>query len=431
MHPRRHVLSRSLDCRMGTTIGSVLIALALPLMLVAAPPEAKNAKTDEVPFFPLLPDLKAERLATLSWTAPLTPQTGNWSVLADLYAGTHPKVQAWDLRGLFSTKAGRINYGASLLVLTGFGAPADTPLMELVMLQAAEVRDCWGLINTDEVRPFPKAFLKVIHDRRDFRNGDLEYEAYWQTLVLAHYTSARAFARSARRDLTYANLFNEPPVYRGHVVHVTGRLIRRPDRLTPMDEARAAGVEHLYEAWIMTDQYGQNPLCCVFSDPPSGLKMDASGAFPKRKYNDPVSFDGYFYKRYRYKAGDSKKVNEYRDAPLVIGHTLIGRWDEAAAEPEGETWGSDLIWVFLGVIACTVLAVIGLTCWFRLHDRRIRQRLRASRAREFVPPTEAPLRPESEPATNGNGAVGESPPRQPALDYERGTSWSDYPQSPN
>jgi hypothetical protein len=275
--------------------------------------------------------------------------------------------------------------------------------MELVMLQAAEQRDCWTLINTDELRPFPDYFLApgFIRDRRDISVGVPEYEAFWQTLVLAHYTSANAFGRSARRDVTYANLFNEPEQYRGHVIRVSGRLIRLLAFPAP-DEARADGLGTFYEGWIMTDPYGENPMCLVFTDLPSGLQVDN-----ERKYNDEVSFDGYFYKRYRYKAADSKKRNEFRDAPMLIGHTLFGRFNKAtvAESAESDNWGHSLIWVFLGVVGGAVVGVIGLTFWFRYHDSRVRHRLRASRNPVFVPPSEGPA--------NGAPEISDRPLRAP------------------
>ncbi len=329
-------------------------------------------------------EIKPEHLAALTVTAPCTPRVGPWSALAALYTGASLDAPVWDLRGIFSTKPGRIHAGASMLFLAGFGPPTTVPITQLVMLQAAQERDCWELVNTDEVRPIPKYFLTpgFIRDRDGIYTGTPEYEAYWQFLVQAHYTSATAFTQAARRDVTYVHLFNEPENYRGQVVHVSGRLIRLL-RFDPPMEARAAGVSDLYEGWIMTDAFGENPVCVAFTDLPPGLTVDN-----RRKYNESVSFDGYFYKRYRYKAGDSKKINEYRDAPLLIGHTLTGQFGTSAAREESETWGHDLIWLFLEVVGGAVVGLIVLTLWFRYHDRRVRHRIRASRHADFVPPSE-------------------------------------------
>jgi hypothetical protein len=338
-------------------------------------------------------EFKPEHLATLTFAAPCTPQIGPWSALAAIYAGASLDVPVWDLRGIFSTKPGRINAGASTLFLSGFGPPATMPLTELGALQACEQRDCWELINTDEVRPIPKYFLApgFIRDRDGIYTGVPEYEAYWQFLVQAHYTSAKAFAKAARRDVTYVHLFNQPEQYRGEVVRVSGRLISLK-RFEPPMEARAAGVSDLYEGWIMTDAFGENPVVIAFTDLPTGLTVDN-----RRKYNETVSFDGYFYKRYRYKAYDSKKVNEYRDAPLLIGHTLAGKFGTSVVHDESEGWEHHLIWVFLEVVGGAVLGLIVLTLWYRYHDRRVRHRIHASRHADFVPPSEEALETEPRP----------------------------------
>jgi hypothetical protein len=100
-----------------------------------------------------------------------------------------------------------------------------------------------------------------------------------------------------------------------------------------------------------------------------------------------VGFDGYFYKKFRYKAVDSRE-HTARDAPVFIGHTLALRSRPAAAEPE-ESWGHQVMGVFLGVVGLAVVVVVGLTWWYRRADARVRRRLLASRRTELVlPPAE-------------------------------------------
>ena len=54
---------------------------------------------------------------------------------------------------------------------------------------------------------------------------------------------------------------------------------------------------------------------------PVGVEM--RGLAPAEKIQGvEVAFDGYFYKRFRYKAGDSYRPGQYRDAPVLIGHRL-------------------------------------------------------------------------------------------------------------
>lgn len=375
MRMRRHVTSQSMLLRSSGVVLAVLVMSVPSVPGLAAPPPDEPAIVPPV-------EIQPRQLAALVFTAPTTPRIGPWSALSIVYAGAALDEPVWELRGDFSTKTGRIKFGAGLLFLSGFGSPATTPLTELTMLQACAQRDCWELINTDEVRPFPEYLLGFVRDRHGNYVGEPEYEAYWRLLVQSHYTSAKAFARVARRDVTYVNLFHEPEQYRGKVVHVAGRLVRLLAYPAP-DEARAAGVSTIYEAWIMTDAYGENPVCVAFTDLPSGLVVDST-----RKYNDEVGFDGYFYKRYRYKAADARKASEFRDAPLLIGHTLTGRFQRGGAVEETENWGHNLIWVFVGVVGGALAIVLALTAWFRFHDRRVRHRLRTSRNQEFVPPSE-------------------------------------------
>jgi hypothetical protein len=362
---------------------SVLAALiATSGISTAAPRKPVNPPPRSL-FQPFV--IQPENMVVLTAGAWFAPRSGPWCAFTALVAGAHPDIQVWNLRGPLSTRPGRIQIGAGSLFLAGFGPAAAAPLVELATLQAGDDRSCWDLINTDRLRPFPPLLIEEgrIRDRNGIFNGDPEVEAYSQVLVLAHYTSAKAFAQAARHDLSYANLFNEPERYRGQVVHVSGRLIKLL-RFDPPDEARGAGVGDLYEGWIMTDDFGENPLCAVFTDLPAGLKIDN-----RRRLNVQVGFDGYFYKRYRYKAFDTKKANEFRDAPLVIGHSLTGRFGPGvAAETEaGDNWGHNLMWVFLGMVGGSLLIVVVLTSWFRYNDRRIRRRISATRPSEFVPPS--------------------------------------------
>jgi hypothetical protein len=355
----------------------VLIALAAASALPAAAPRKPAL------FQPFI--IQPENMAVLTAGTSFAPASGPWCGFSALAAGTHADIQVWDLRGPLSTRPGRVQIGASSLFLAGFGPAASTSLVELATLQAGDDESCWDLLDTDRLRPFPPSLLEEgrIRDRKGIYNGDPEIEAYNQILILAHYTSAKAFAAAARHDLSYANLFNEPERHRGQVVHVAGRLVKLR-RFDPPDEARGAGVGDLYESWIMTDDFGENPVCAVFTVLPAGLKIDN-----RRRLNVPVGFDGYFYKRYRYKSPDTKKANEFRDAPLLIGHTLTGQFG-ASATGEGDAsdaWGHNLIWIFLGVVGGALLVVVVLTSWFRYNDSRVRRRIAATRNADFVPPS--------------------------------------------
>src|SRR5207249_7587264 len=147
------------------------------------------------------------------------------------------------------------------------------------------------------------------------RNADenlFESQAYNFVLVQASKVSPQAFAHGARRDVTFAHLWEQPGDYRGQVIHIEGRL----KRLRKFDAPRLAaaeGIACVYEGWVFSEEYFSNPFCVLVTELPRGLE-------PAEKLEHQVAFDGYFFKRYRYRAGDG-----LREAPLLIGRTLAMR----------------------------------------------------------------------------------------------------------
>src|SRR5262249_29516108 len=155
-----------------------------------------------------------------------------------------------------------------------------------------------------------------------------------------------AFERKVNKTLTYAHLFNTPEKYRGQVVQAEGRL-RRINRFDPPPEAARAGVNDRYEAWIINDAVGPNPYCVVFTEWPAGLPRDLLGK-ERIDQHIVVRFAGYFYKRYRYTAADSK-AGATREALLLIGHSLRVLTMDQPGDAAGAGWAYSLIWVILGL----------------------------------------------------------------------------------
>jgi hypothetical protein len=343
------------------------------------------------------PNIHPARVVALATGSSSAACTGSWTALAVTLSGSLPEIAAWDFRGPLSSRYGRQSLGAQKLFLTGFGCTCDlsSALAELAVLQAGDDGHpdglgCWSLIDTDRVRAFPEAYKQagVIRDGHDISVGLPETTAYSNILALAYYTSPSAFRNAARRDLTYAQIFAEPAEHRGQVVHIEGRL-KRLSRLEPPLEAKAQGVSDLYEAWIFNDAYGLNPFCALFTQLPMGLK-DRVGEGKVGGIVE-VSFDGYFYKKFRYKAADSRERTA-RDAPVFIGRTLVPR-SQPSTLPAEDDWGNQVMAIFLGVVGSAVVVVVGLTWWFRHTDERVRRRLAVRQPRELVlpPPADAPF----------------------------------------
>src|SRR5207248_2006928 len=169
-----------------------------------------------------------------------------------------------------------------------------------------------------------------------------------------------ALQQAARHDLTFAHLFGEERYkYRGELVHVEGRL-KRLRRFDPTPALEADGYHDLYEAWMFPESAGGNPVCVVVSELPAGLT-------PGEDLDRRVGCDAYFFKLYRYQAGDG-----WRRAPLLIGRAVVPQ----AGAPPASIWAVPgmVVPLTLGLVGAGVLTAAGIAWWFRRADRRARER---------------------------------------------------------
>jgi hypothetical protein len=200
-----------------------------------------------------------------------------------------------------------------------------------------------------------------------------EFQAYNYLVSRAARTPDPLLARHARHDLTFAHLFEEPEKYRGQVVHIEGRL-RRLRKFDQSRQLRREGVSVSYEGWIFGEHYFSNPYCVVVTEIPKAIAVG-------ERLEQDVSFNGYFFKRYRYRAGDG-----LRDAPLLIGRTLTPR-EPAAVQAGTEsptTLTSQLLMVFLSIVVGTIFLGGILIWWFRRGDARVQRQLDRARRQAFL-----------------------------------------------
>jgi hypothetical protein len=244
----------------------------------------------------------------------------------------------------------------------------------------------------DEPKPIEKAEPLLAHliqgvrdDRPSATNwyeGLDEQYAFSNVLVVASGISAEAFREGARRDLTYAHVFNHPSKYRGQVVHIEGTL-RQLRRYDPPATAKAARVTDLYEGWVFDpERFGADPWCIIFTELPAGVT-------PGEKASYSVAFDGYLFKRYQYESRGTRKGTKQKDwprAPLLIGRTVTLTAAPDAAAAADSDWTGWLTPIFLSLVAGSIAVAFGLSYWFRRGDRRVRERVTAAANREFVEP---------------------------------------------
>lgn len=282
------------------------------------------------------------------------------------------------------TAPGRATVGAATLVLSGT-APHSAPLAELALLRNGERAGCWTLVDSDVVRPLAAATLAQIKDGPtlpDDASSGMEFDALREVLVQVWTTAPAAFTKAARSDLSFAQLFQHPDKYRGDVVHIEGRL-RLLQRWEPPTMAREAGVPLMYEATIFDTASGGNPYIVLLMDEPVGIPLN-------KKVNETVAFDGYFYKKWTYKALDTAETKKDRAAPLLIGRSLkvLSSGANAPAAPEvAEGWLVPAVAIGVAVLTVGVGVMFFLAFWMRRADARIHDKLHAVRTKTFVLPT--------------------------------------------
>jgi hypothetical protein len=268
--------------------------------------------------------------------------------------------------------------GAATLAGAGCQGGHGTPMI-LGMLLQGERLHLWKIEESNKALPLSPGLLEHVEDSAPLRDDKEGYEpkVYCEALLKSSLTSLGAFANSANRSASYADLFNEPVQWRGQVIHYEGT-VRRIHHMRAPVNLQAKGIEDLYECWLfgVGDGYS-HPVCLVCTELPPGVT-------PGDKLNIQASFDAYFFKRYRYKAVDSKP-NQAREAPLFIGRSFVLRKSQAetfVANAAGH-WATILM-IFLGAAVATFVLAFGLHWWFRRNDRRIQARVRAARRRYAV-----------------------------------------------
>ncbi len=298
---------------------------------------------------------------------------------------------------------------ATSATLVGLGAQgAEAAPAELAVMRVGEKRRLWILGPPESAPALRPQLLGNVLDSQPVASGqtglkanDQEFEVFMEALAKASYTPPPAFANSARTDVNYAQLMSDPADYRGDVIHVEGRL-KLLRRFNP-PAAVAERISDFYEGWIFPkEQRGTNPVCVIFSELPKGLSV-------AEQMEVPVAFEGYFFKRYRYKAGDSGH-NQAREAPLLIGRTIILTGPPVIASDGSEIWWtSPMLILLFGLIFAIVGFAAALTWWFRRGDQRVRARVVEAMPVSFSDTFEPSDAPSASPVPNDGIASAPSP----------------------
>lgn len=247
----------------------------------------------------------------------------------------------------------------------------------------------------DDGSPPPKRGTKFDKDRlylyqvKDFTplrstggERDAEYQAFCDVVLHAAGFTTAELLSAARKDVSYSNLMAVDDRLREDVrfelVRMDGRL-KRLKRIGTFPELQRAGIEQVYEAWVIPTGKSE-PVCVHLTDPPAGVEP-ADDITPSRS----VRVAGYFFKVVAYRSAEPnpKQPDQKltRRAPQLIGRGL-----EVTADPPAETagvWVLTLLPAVLGGAGVLALLIFGLSVWYRRTDAGARKYTDRTRRNPF------------------------------------------------
>lgn len=346
-----------------------IIFVFLFLACVSPTRKVTSQDIDTVPLFQLFQP-EQSYLATLCIGSGATSGIGLLNSLSSLVSGDDSGFNLWSFNAPFSSRRDKTLLATCGLILLPAGS-AMSGIETIGLLKIGDEEDFWSLINSDVVRPIPDEFLERVKDEKPIYGpsiDDLEASAYCEFVLMAHQTSALAFTQSARKELTFSDLMIKPRTNRGEVVEIKGRL-RRLRKIAPPVALINVGVTELYEGWVFQEMYGPNPVCILFTQLPDNIQ-------PFEKDDFLIEFQGYFFKKYRYKTANTGSENPWKDTPLVIGKSLTVIRGSMEQLEGGSSWAKGLLPLFTVSSLVLLSGIIGLIIWFLRGDQKTSNRLR-------------------------------------------------------
>lgn len=181
-------------------------------------------------------------------------------------------------------------------------APVTRTVDDAVTIEALPAEAVPGADRAAAGEPVvPRDLLAAVRDDTVFRSADgPAWFAIWGVLA-AEGASGSVAPRG--REVSFAQLFEQPASYRGRRVRFAGT-IRRLQEVEAGPNDR--GIERTWQAWVEPADGPRSPivvyLLSVPPDMPTGMRVDV-----------PVTVDGVFFKRWAYQASDAIRL-----APLVM-----------------------------------------------------------------------------------------------------------------
>ncbi|WP_145061244.1 hypothetical protein [Adhaeretor mobilis] len=221
------------------------------------------------------------------------------------------------------------------------------------MKQAASVTD--ELRGDDDLT----SLLDNVEDNALFLKS--EEEAWLAVLEAVRSEGVDGLSEKSIGQLAYAQLIEQPKVYRGRVVTVHGTVLRE-EELTPVDNE--LGIANYHRLVISPTGGGQWPFVVYAISLPE--------TFPRgEKLREEVTVHGYFFKNWSYPHSQG-----YGLAPIVVANSVEWQPRPPSAELKVKSTAELPPWWAIASVAVAALLLVRLLSW---NTRRVST---VSKARE-------------------------------------------------
>ncbi len=192
--------------------------------------------------------------------------------------------------------------------------------------------------------------LEAVQDNTYFRPA--EQPAWFAMLGRVRDTPEESLAASAVEGVGYAQLIQQPDVYRGRALTVRGTVVREEPAEAAENEASIDGYHRL---WIAPRGGGNWPFVAYCLELPEG--------FPRGDaLREPVELTGLFFKNWSYAFEETDGENGLGLAPVVLAKTVA--WTPQPAVPLRRQSAGDAGWTTV-LLAASVAGLVSAWAWRR------------------------------------------------------------------
>lgn len=191
-------------------------------------------------------------------------------------------------------------------------------------------------------------YFSDVQDNAPFRHA--EHKAFFHLLQVLQKNEAKRLVDASTGRVGFVQLFEQPDVYRGKLVTLSGVIKRSLDYTPPKNEF---GIDSYYQIWFRPDGGPNSPIVFYTLDLPDGFPTSRTGDDGEiLDLHEKATITGFYYRNWAYLAG-----SQILTAPLVLAKTI--RWHQTV-EPVREP--VDRIHIALA-IASAALIGISIAAW--------------------------------------------------------------------